>query len=217
MVKIRWTKSLLRQLVETRISTLFKRKYSGKEIGFSDVFPLKVGNIEPFDYMIEKTLYRPRDIIAFVNECLKVAQDHYEVTGHQIKRAEVEFSRIRRRALEQEWESAFPTLSHLLSFLATKGKESWVVKDLVEDSMLQMLTIDLSGETRFDRDPVAKSAKKYVDDLSAMRMHEFVQEMLASLYRVGAIGIKFNRSDRYKYSYFDEPIVEAETISLNIA
>ncbi|UPK38207.1 hypothetical protein IVB18_13640 [Bradyrhizobium sp. 186] len=77
-------------------------------------------NVDPFEYMVERTLMRPRDIIAFVNECLRPAQGKYEVPATIIKQAEIEFSRIRREALEQEWQSAFPSIKKLLDFLGTR-------------------------------------------------------------------------------------------------
>jgi hypothetical protein len=123
-VKIKWDRNLLRNLVDERIKALFRRKYTGKDITFTDVFHNNVGNVSPFDYMIEKTLYRPRDIIAFINQCLSEAHGHYEVTGQQVRRAEVEYSRIRREALEQEWESAFPTIRSLLKYVASRKRES---------------------------------------------------------------------------------------------
>jgi hypothetical protein len=38
-VHIKWTKLLLRQLVETRIQSLFRKQYTQGSIGFDDVFP----------------------------------------------------------------------------------------------------------------------------------------------------------------------------------
>jgi hypothetical protein len=65
---------------------------------------------------------RPRDVIAFVNECLRAPQGRYEVSGTIIKQTEIEFSRIRREALEQEWQSAFPSIKRLLDFLGSRQK-----------------------------------------------------------------------------------------------
>jgi hypothetical protein len=83
-VKIKWDRNLLRSLIDERIKKLFRRKYTGKEITFTDVFPNNVGNISPFDYMVEKTLYRPRDIIAFINQCLMEAQGIMKLLGTKL-------------------------------------------------------------------------------------------------------------------------------------
>jgi hypothetical protein len=93
-IHIKWTRPLLKQLVDERIQTLFHKQYTQSAIHFEDVFPYNVGSVDPFEYIVERTLMRPRDVIAFVNECLEAAQGTYEVTGTTIKKAEVEFSRM---------------------------------------------------------------------------------------------------------------------------
>jgi hypothetical protein len=119
-IKMRWTRPLLLELIKKRIRTLFRRKYSPTDtIEFEDVFPYKVGNVEPFEYIVERTLMRPRDVIAFVNQCLLASEGSYEVSASHIRKAENEYSRIRREALEQEWRSAFPTLRRLLDFVSS--------------------------------------------------------------------------------------------------
>src|SRR6267378_3648558 len=95
-VHIKWTKPLLRQLIDSRIQSLFRKQYTQAPIGFDDVFTNRVGNVDPFDYMVDRTLMRPRDMIAFVNECLNEAQGNYEVTATTIKRAETLFSTKRQ-------------------------------------------------------------------------------------------------------------------------
>jgi hypothetical protein len=212
-VKIRWEKQLLRELVDKRIRSLFRRKYTGKDISFSDVFPNNVGNTLPFDYMIEKTLYRPRDVIAFVNQCLLEAQGHYEVTGHQIRRAEVEYSRIRREALEQEWESAFPSIRLLLKYVASRGRESFTVRQLCADDELQGVALEIAAQSNFERDPVVKVATKYCEESTPTNMLTFVREITTTLYRVGAIGAKLRSAERYRYSHINEPVLESATIS----
>jgi hypothetical protein len=57
-VHIKWTKPLLRQLVDTRIQQLFRSQYSGGVITFAHVFSNNVGIIDPFDYIVDRTLLR---------------------------------------------------------------------------------------------------------------------------------------------------------------
>ena len=91
-VHLKWTKPLLKELVDRRIQQLFRKQYTQDTITFDDIFKAKVGNMEPFDYLLERTLMRPGDVIAFVNECLNEAQGNYEVTATVIKKAEAQFS-----------------------------------------------------------------------------------------------------------------------------
>src|SRR5690606_2451813 len=63
-LRIRWTKEQLWTHVEKRINFLFRRKYSSENVFFYDIFDKKVGSQDTFDYIIERTLMRPRDVIS---------------------------------------------------------------------------------------------------------------------------------------------------------
>jgi hypothetical protein len=137
-IKMRWTRSLLLDLVRKRVMELFRRKYSPNDvIDFEDVFPYKVGNVDPFDYIVERTLMRPRDLIAFVNQCLIASEGSYEVSASHVRKAENEYSRARREALEQEWQSAFPTLRKLLDFVSLPKTDSFPLSALADRDMVE--------------------------------------------------------------------------------
>ena len=71
-----WTKPTLLTLVERRISRLYKRQYTKGEVEFYDLFSARVSPREPtFEYLVERTQYRPRDLITFVNEILRGMKD----------------------------------------------------------------------------------------------------------------------------------------------
>ena len=123
-VHLRWSKPQLKELVSKRISFLMKRQYTGEEVSFDDIFTSNVGQQPPFDYIVERTLMRPRDVIAFVNECINLSDGSHQIPAQAIRRAELEFSRIRKDAMIQEWQSAFPSLDKILNFVASKKVSS---------------------------------------------------------------------------------------------
>lgn len=211
-IHLKWTKALLKQLVESRIQTLFHRRYTQSTIYFADVFPFNVGNADPFDYMVERTLMRPRDIIAFVNECLKVAQGTYEVTGSMIRKAEIEFSRIRREALEQEWQSAFPSIKRLLDFIGSKQKSIISLTELCEGKDADDLALAIYSEEKVAFDPLYEVAKTYYEQESRTS-DQLVKEIIGVLYRVGAVGVKLRNGNRYLYSHIDEPLLPLAQIT----
>jgi len=205
-IHIKWTKALLKQLVDERIQTLFRKQYTQSAIHFDDVFPYNVGNVDPFDYIVERTLRRPRDVIAFVNECLEAAQGTYQVTGTTIKKAEVEFSRIRREALEQEWQSAFPSIKKLLDFLGSRKKAVITLTELCSGSEADDLALSIYAENKVGRDPLYEVAKNYYD-AETRSSEEIVREIVGILYRVGAIGARLRNGDRFLYSHVDQPLL----------
>jgi hypothetical protein len=211
---MRWTRPLLLELIKKRIRTLFRRKYSPTDtIEFEDVFPYKVGNIEPFEYIVERTLMRPRDVIAFVNQCLLASEGSYEVSASHIRKAENEYSRIRREVLEQEWRSAFPTLRRLLDFVSSSKTDSFAIGTLVDGDATDKLALEVAGDGKIDFDPMHAFALNYIENSG--NSLAFVKEILAILYRVGAIGIKLRPSERMSYSFLDEPVISSNTIPDN--
>jgi hypothetical protein len=211
-VHLKWNKILLKELVEKRIQALFRRQYTQGVISFEDVFPYNVGNANPFDYMIDRTLMRPRDIIAFVNECLKAAQGTYEVTGSTVKKAEIEFSRIRREALEQEWQSAFPSIKKLLDFLGSRQKPIISLTEFCESKEADDLALSIYSEAKIDHDPLYEVAKVYYEQESRTS-DEMLRQITGILYRVGAVGVKLRNGNRFLYSHIDEPLLPLAQIT----
>jgi len=82
--------------------------------------------------MLERTLMRPKDIIAFVNEAIDAADGHSTISVTALRRAEVEFARKRTDALIQEWKSAYPTLVDMLDLIVLKRKFGLYVIDLLD-------------------------------------------------------------------------------------
>lgn len=211
-IHLKWNKVLLRELVNTRIQKLFRKRYSQGIIQFDDVFPYNVGNVAPFDYMIERTLMRPRDIIAFVNECLNAAEGTYEVTGQTIRKAEIEFSRIRRDALEQEWQSAFPSIRRVLDYIGHKQKPIISMTEFAEGEDANNLALAIYSENSLALDPLHAAATSHCD-LAKPTPIDFLKEMIVVLYRVGAVGVKLRNGNRYLYSHIDQPILPLAQIT----
>jgi hypothetical protein len=75
------------------------------------------------------------------------------------------------------------------------------------------LALEVAGDGKIDFDPMHAFAVSYIEnDASSLA---FVKEILAILYRVGAIGIKLRPNERMSYSFLDEPVVSSKTIPDN--
>ncbi|EOV4650968.1 DNA repair protein [Vibrio parahaemolyticus] len=83
-----WNKEQLNDLLDLRINELLKYKYTNSEVSFSDIFPNKIDKVSASDYILERTLLRPRDAIAFVNECFSESQGKTQITNALIHAAE---------------------------------------------------------------------------------------------------------------------------------
>ena len=208
--RIRWRKPELKQIVNNRINILYKRQYTKENVHFEDVFAHNVGQTSPFDYMIQRTLYRPRDIIDFVNACLTKAVGDIIITAKIIREAEGEYSTGRRDALIAEWKAALPSLNLLLGALRRR-RPRFLVADLdaltSDEFLLQILSL-----TRAEHDPIVKIVQEVAGSKNRIDLDSIKWRAVSELYRVGAIGIKTPGSDRYYYSYRDAPVIDPGVI-----
>ncbi len=142
MLRIDWTKPELYSVMNARINQIFKDRYTGKDISFEDVFPGKIGDVDVFTYMLDRTLFRPRDLIVFVNECFNSADSGAASIGTRIVRnAEIAYSRKRMRSLADEWRGVYGDLETPLKVLS-KLEVRFTAKDL-NNKMLEDLCIDI--------------------------------------------------------------------------
>ena len=212
MVRLTWSKAELKQLVEKRLNNLFKRQYTAGLIGFSDVFPQQIGAQQSFDWMIEHTLMRPRDIISLVNECIDASAGQTTVSVKAIRKAEVEFARKRKDALVQEWQSAFPLLDDILTLFTSKRKSAVDLLELLDKIDDFCTAIWASTKTAFD--PVWDLCQAYADGRSKTSI-DVLAELTAILYRTGAIGVKISSQDRFVYSHLDQPLIAPKLLSVD--
>jgi len=69
---------------------------------------------KPLDYILERTLLRPRDAIAFANECLAVGVGKGRLSWDDIKTAERSYSNTRVLALRDEWKGTYPGIGAVI-------------------------------------------------------------------------------------------------------
>ena len=214
-IDLKWSKGDLRSLIEKRLNFLFKRQYTNSVIGYTDVFPDHIGQKDSFDWILERTLMRPRDVIAFVNECIDASDGNSVITVNAVRKAEVEFARKRRDSVLQEWKSAFPTLDKLMSTITKGSRWSCELSELCdEDGAIDEFCLTICGDKQIANDPLfpvchARITGKGVDDFKV------VQEAAAILYRTGVVGLKLNSQDRMHYAHLDSPLVSPDMLTRN--
>lgn len=214
-IRITWTRSELKLLVNNRIRTLFRRQYTSEDVLFEDIFTYKIKNKDPFDYIIERTHMRPRDVISFVNECFVAADGQSEIAPTHMAKAEVEYARKRRDALVQEWRSAFPTLSGLLTFATSTRQVAVDFAELIDGSALDELALDICAQGKISFDPMFEFAQAVLDEKSSSRV-VFLRNIVSTLYRVGAVGVKLRPDERFIYADTDDPLISPELLALDI-
>lgn len=186
-LNIQWNKKDLRDLVECRINLLIRRRYTKGDVSFVDVFPSGIDSKETFEYFLERTFYRPRDIIVFVNECLELSEGRTAITAAIIKKAEERYSTERLQSLAYEWNTIYPNLIHtarLFHGLCEHIDVSEITEQFVEERYTEIA----SDITNINADPITRS----LDSLFTAKGNfgSVRNYVLREFYVTGLIGIK---------------------------
>ena len=214
VLDLKWNKNELRDLVETRITYLYKKQYSKENVTFVDIFCKQIAGKNTFDYLIERTFMRPRDIIVFINECLLAASKNNSViiSSNDIKEvAEKEYSRKRLDSVYQEWFSVYPELRKIVNHVLYKKSKRFKIKSLyLDNKRFDNFVLELAEEkNKIVNTEIFYIARRYCDsnarELDKIR---FCCEICACLYRVGIIGIKIASDESLNYAHINRPIVD---------
>lgn len=211
-LRIRWSKDELWRLLEKRINFLFRKKYSSENVFFYDIFDKKVGAKDTFDYIIDRSLMRPRDIISFVNICLSLSQGENRVSQKIVRQAESEYSRIRLQALIEEWESSYPSIRLAFNLISGRGGR-FKPADISGRDFIEEFILEVDDKIISENDPIARHVRDYMSRGTSEKILNTARLLFSTLYRVGAIGVKLSPTEPYLYSFKDVPIIRPEAIT----
>lgn len=190
---LKWDKKDLQEIVRTRINKLIVRHYTKGDVLFDDVFPPRVDGKDTFDYMLERTFYRPRDIIVFVNDCLDLCAGKPKISAAIIKDAEHRYSAERLQSLAHEWALLLPDLSHtsrLLFGMSEHFEVSTITPEILH-ARFENIAVSLSTESA---DPITKQLFALYSE-NASNFESIRSFVLREFYAVGLVGIKSGPSE----------------------
>lgn len=196
---LKWSKSNLMDLIDKRIERLVSEQYTSKPIKFKNLFPNQVGKTEFMDYLLTRTFNRPRDAIAFVNECLKQSEGKGSVTVEAIRKAEIEYSAQRIDSLTFEWNNHYPALNNYLKIIErmnSKFKLQAITKEKIES-----FALEFAIDGKHNPDPVIRAAYSFLNE--EITLHNFIITLTKALYTVGIFGIKPDGFSSQLWSFLD--------------
>ncbi len=205
LLSLKWSTEDLTHMIELRINEVFKSQYTKQLVSISDLFPKprKGGGQTAIDFIIERTLRRPRDVLQFVNECFAIAYERERISWRALLAAEAQYSEKRLKSLKEEWGNVFPSFDETVEVL--RNIKATFSKSMVKDTVLEDVMICLSAGD--SRDPCVATVKKYYESNSSVKESDLLIAMLSCLYRVGAVGLKASSLDTYIWSYVDQASV----------
>lgn len=187
---VTWQKSQLVELLDRRIDALIRKRYTKQKVTHKEILPAIIDDKATLDYMLDRTMMRPRDLILFFNECLEKAETRPQLTVQMIRDAEAEYSVKRLRSLAEEWFSDYPNLIEAVPLMRGRNRLfsiNAIPKQDIEDLCLRIVT-----DQKSKQDPLYQAADRYIEQQDPLA---FLQDALQIFHRVGLIGIKVRTNE----------------------
>ncbi|AOV18326.1 hypothetical protein BJI67_00340 [Acidihalobacter aeolianus] len=203
LLPIQWNEENLLDLVKSRINHLLKYNYTNHSVQFDSIFPGSIRKRKTFDYLIERTFMRPRDIISYLNFVLERAAGKSSITVDLIQSAEEDYSEERIRSVEHEWASIHPSLAICKSILE-KRRDGFRIQEISEDQ-LNEISMSLAFDDKYIIDSLSASASAYLNH--GITSNSFRYDLINALYHVGMVGIKQGPRHGTKWSFNSHSII----------
>lgn len=202
--EITWTTLELQELLNIRLQLV-----SGNALDTRNAFDkvYKTGK-SGFEYMLERTFQRPRDVISFVNHAIENSRNKTSFSMDILKRAEVDYSIERLQAIEDEWGENYGDINRLTKFLYAKHN-GFRLRNIKEDDF---------DTTYLEENP--KSVFK--GELSTfvvrwqnnnIKFNTFIREIIYILYNAGILGIKKGPTHPIQFFFDKQPALTVNDIN----
>jgi len=211
IVRLKWSKVQLRTLADKRVRELFQWKYSSTDISFDDIFKqYPDSRTSPWDYIIERTLNRPRDVINFINLTLQAAEGKSAVSKNAFLLGEANYSNLRLETLIHEWSGTFPAISEILELLRDRPAHR-LASELMHSKFTEELYDALGKNPRCHKDEIWRTLVRYVEGVAEVEPHDLARQALFRLHLIGAIGLKLREDRPWDWIYITtRPVLEQQ-------
>ncbi|MFJ2392641.1 P-loop ATPase, Sll1717 family [Streptomyces sp. NPDC087843] len=203
--RMRWTSAELEELVSERVRAATS-SFDVKMRSLYDLLPrTNATRGDAFDYMLQRTLMRPRDIISFFNEALTRSGRAERLSWEDIKGAEESYSRKRLLALRDEWKPSFPGIDRI--FEVFEGITVPLPVDEFTRKLDDAIT-QTAGDPNFE-------GVGWVSELTAKMWtnaegawSDWYGPLVSLLYSIGFIGCKTGRRSTFQFAQDDPDFAE---------
>ena len=202
IVRLLWSRDDIARLLDMRVREVYRRQYSSEHVQFSDIFPApkKYGGKMALDFIVERTLLRPRDAIQFANECFNSAADRQKISWRAMRAAEGEYSTKRLKSLKEEWYEFYPALDNLKELL--RGVSDAFTRSALGGKRLEDLCVEF--EDYKGPDQCAVLASNLYRPGSKVSEGEVISQIIMCFYHVGLVGVRLSPTDPWMWSYIDQ-------------
>jgi hypothetical protein len=192
VTEIKWTDQQFEELLDRRVERLFRGKRPNSK--FYDIFPNSIGNENTLQFILQRSLLRPRDVIEYVNDCLALAEGSEKVTASDVRRAEHQYSTSRKSAILDEWQILYPSLWVYLDFLSGRSGALSMGDVATQEHMGWLAELILDATIPKD-DPILSLAKSARESNSQAAYLALARELVGTLYRIGGVRVKLSAAE----------------------
>ena len=214
LLPLHWDKGELYELVNKRISEVFKSRYTSQSVIFNDIAPEKINDTKCFDYLYERTFQRPRHIIMFINTCILESVGKNKFTQTSVKEAEKEYSSQRLEAIKDEWGESYGFIEQSLEMLQEIGRSNFEISSISEELILGV-ALEINNATNvseFDTKLKKHAAEVFFREPLT---EKFLANLFKMLYQIGIVGIKLGPSKTYSWYFGNNQSLSAGKIKLD--
>lgn len=190
---VRWTRSELTEMLRQRVAVVLRDQYTEDPPSLQDLFPAsskkRRKKPEAIDYILDRTLDRPRDVIRFVNMAIENATSSRSATGitwDGMRRIEKAYSEDRLLSLYDEWRDSYPFLPALCEIPRKLGAR-FARADLTDEVIQAVYQAEIPEGSEW--------LNQLVDSA------DWRAKVLGVLVLVGVLGVKDTPADSVRYSW----------------
>ena len=183
LLPLEWSKEEIRNLLDKRITHLLKDKYQ-KLISpkLEDVFNFTINGEKADEFILNRTMLRPRDAIDFINKCFSAANGKTVIQIHELTTAEEYYFDSRKKALKDEWKAVYPEVDTYVDILR------FVKKQTFNTDVLHKLKNDIKESLIATNNMDDMIVQKAVED------KDVIQDLLEIWFKIGVVGIRKDKN-----------------------
>lgn len=203
ILDVKWTRIQLEDLLDDRVKVAADTHGLAAQT-LRDLLPpgRTSARGSAVEYILKRTMMRPRDAIAFINECLAAASGGTRITWENIIQAERGYSSKRLLALRDEWKPTYPGVGEVID------KFQGVPSRITPEQLVKILDeiAILGTSTQFAGH---KWISDFIDPIWQSGSHEWYrqyQPLTAFCYSLGFLGIATEGSAAPRF-HSDDPLL----------
>lgn len=213
--RLSWKKFELKDMIDKRVNLLFKRKYTKVGVKLDDLFSEQKSDGAIFDYVTDRTLLRPRDILAYFNMIFDRCAGRAKISLKDVRSVEFDYSQSRRNALVDEWKERYPFIEHCLAFLGDRRLSAQFRIGALNEAAIDKAATNLYADHERSELPLVQFARAHFEDNSDQSRQRFTYRLIQVLYQIGALGLRTQENSRPQFAFLAKPSVSVDELSDN--